>query len=213
MTTATNRLPIKERPTLRLKLGPAPAPVGKPAGDPGGSVEVLQPAPPARNRTPAPETRRHVPPTPPTLNAVEIPGRARRAERRAAVAAEAAEAEKRAGSRAIRDAAVAAEKAARAERQAVKEAKLQRVLEMHGILCERWPALFKMLGPRLPMKLGIHRDVIEAAPDLHAGDVRKAIRFYALSGSYTEAVVAGAVRYNLYGQPAGVVTETEARWP
>jgi ProP effector len=98
------------------------------------------------------------------------------------------------------------------ERQAGKEAQRLRVFQMLEIFYERWPALFKMLGPRLPMSVGIHKDIIAAAPDLHAGVVRKAIRYYALSGSYTQAVVAGALRYNLYGQPAGVVTETEARW-
>jgi len=206
-TAAANNIPIKQRPTLKLKLGSSPVPVGKPDVDRGGSVEVVPPATPVGNPPPVADAApanvlRNSDSVSPTLNEVEIAGRARRAERRAAVAAEAAETERR-----------ATEKAARIERQAGKEAKLQRVFQMLDVLYERWPALFKMSGPRPAMAVGIHRDIIAAAPDLHAGDVRKAVRYYALSGNYIEAVVAGAVRYNLYGQPAGVVTETEARWP
>ena len=134
----------------------------------------------------------------PPLNDVQIAGRARRAERYAAIDA-------------VKIA--AAERAAKRAKRVAKDARLVRALAMQETLAMRFPATFKMSGTRPPMKVGIHKDITDLAPDLDAADVSQAIRLYVRNGSYTQAVVAGAVRYDLDGNAAGVVTEIEARWP
>ncbi len=214
MTTATNRLPISQRPTLRLKLGPSPAPVGKPAGDPGGSVEVLQPAPPVRDRAPATptdahvsvQTRKDVLPTPPALNAVEVAGRARRAERWAAIDAE----KTAAAERAAEKAALIAKRVAAHELG--KQEMHQRAMKMQETLAERFPDCFQVSGQRLPLKVGVDRDVINAAPDLNEGEIKWAIKLYVRDPAYLQAMVEGVDRVDLDGSPSGTVSRNEARW-
>jgi len=79
-------------------------------------------------------------------------------------------------------------------------------------LAERFPACFKVSGPRLPLKIGVDRDVISAAPDLNADDVRWAIRNYVSSATYSQAMVEGATRFDLNGASVGVVTASQAKW-
>lgn len=189
-TTATNRLPISQRPKLRLKLTPTPTPT------------FVGVEPVARFRAPGPApTATKVAVEPAPLNDVEVAGRARRAERRAAVHAEAVE--------------VKRQRAARVERQAAhleRDALRLRVLKMQETLCERYPACFKMSGTKLPLKIGIDKDVISAAPDLNEDDVRWAIKVYVRDPAYLEMMIEGAARVDLDGHPVGVVTENEARW-
>ncbi len=72
---------------------------------------------------------------------------------------------------------------------------------------ELFPACFDWQQPR-PVKVGIHRDLIAAGHDRQA--VRRAMAAYTHTRRYQKALRAGAVRIDLLGQPAGVVTEAEA---
>src|SRR5712664_3126660 len=187
MTMTMNKVPRKKRPVLKLKFGstPAPAPV---------------------TVTPVITVAEVVVPAPAELNEFEFAGRARRAERGAAINAEETTATK-----------WAAEKEARIARrvaayEAGKIVMQQRAIQMQETLAERFPACFKASGPRLPLRVGIDKDVISAAPDLNEGDVRWGIKVYVREPAYLQMMIAGAVRVDLDGHPAGVVTENEARW-
>lgn len=79
------------------------------------------------------------------------------------------------------------------------------------LLSAAHPGCFKPKGsPKLPLKLGIHRDVREAHPDLSSRLVWMTIEDYTDGETYLAHVVVGAVRVDLSGRPAGVVTEDEA---
>ena len=61
---------------------------------------------------------------------------------------------------------------------------------------------------RRPLKIGIGEEVRALLPDV---DVSAALAFYAHNTAYMKALVAGAGRIGLDGEPAGVVTaEQEA---
>jgi ProP effector len=111
----------------------------------------------------------------------------------------------------------AEEKARIAKRVAAYEAgKVEmerRALAMQVALAERFPACFKLPGqPRLPLKVGIDQDIINIATDLSETNVKQAIKRYAAAGEYYLASIEGAVRVDLGGEPAGVVTQHQARW-
>jgi hypothetical protein len=136
MKRSTTKIPLKERPVLKLKLGPAsvPAPTPKPAHE-----------------------------------------------------------------------------AAKQAKWEASEARRERAFRMRDTLIERWPNCFK--GPeqaKLPLKIGIHRDIKAIAPELSTRDLGTAIRYYVGDYQYRRAMVAGAVRFDLDGNPAGVVAPDEA---
>jgi ProP effector len=88
-----------------------------------------------------------------------------------------------------------------------------RALAMQVTLIGRFPAAFKPQGQqRLPLKIGIHKDVFELAPDLPQHEVKKAITMYVNQRSYQHVIIEGADRVDLNGQPSGVVTEGHAIW-
>ncbi len=74
-------------------------------------------------------------------------------------------------------------------------------------LIETYPACFDGENPR-PLKLGIHRDLMAAGFEKAA--VKRALARYCNRPRYRKALRAGAVRIDLQGQPAGVVTSAEA---
>ncbi len=208
MTTATNRHPISQRPTLKLKLGPrtnypedklvpSPAPMSPP-------IPAEKSAPPPLGAN-APPARNHAPATPPAPNEVEIAGRARRAERRAAIDAE----KTAAAERAAEKAALIAKRVAAHELG--KQEMHQRAMKMQETLAERFPDCFQVSGPRLPLKVGVDWDVINAAPDLNEGEIKWAINLYVRDPAYLQAMVEGVDRVDLDGSPSGTVTRNEAR--
>jgi ProP effector len=79
-------------------------------------------------------------------------------------------------------------------------------------LAERWPKCFAVDEKRRqPLKVGIAEEARALLPDI---DVSTALALYTRSTSYMKALVAGAVRIGLNGEPAGTVTaghETFAR--
>jgi hypothetical protein len=188
-----NKVPMKMRPVLKLKLGPASTSAPAPAAVPATVKAVVTVA-------------EVVVPTPPELNEVEIAGRARRAERWKAMNDEKATATK-----------WAAEKEARIARriaayEAGKIVLQQRAIKMQETLAARFPACFRTSWPKLPLMIGVDRAVITVAPDLNADDVRWGIKVYVREPAYLQMMIAGAVRVDLDGHPAGVVIENEADW-
>ncbi len=70
-----------------------------------------------------------------------------------------------------------------------------------------YPACFDRSQPR-PLKLGIHKDLIAAGHPLK--DVRRMLWRYCSRRAYLKAMLAGAPRIDLEGQPAGAVSEEDA---
>lgn len=83
-------------------------------------------------------------------------------------------------------------------------------------LAERFPKCFTVLGcSRRPLKIGVNSDVVAAmAGEMTAAEVGAALKRYVCEIGYQRAMVAGAARIDLQGNPAGTVTESEeaAAW-
>ena len=110
----------------------------------------------------------------------------------------------------LRAAAIAAEKEVIATRLAAYEANRKamhrRAMQMRETLAERFPNCFKGFGqPKLPLKIRIEEDIYSAAPDLDRGDVCNALTDYARGASYQRAMIEGAARVDLDGNPGGLV--------
>jgi ProP effector len=80
-------------------------------------------------------------------------------------------------------------------------------------LIRRFPAIFRghKATPKLPLKVGIYADVCAAAADIDPKLIAAAIGQYVRAGNYGEFLVEGATRFDLNGQPCGVVAAHEVR--
>jgi ProP effector len=80
------------------------------------------------------------------------------------------------------------------------------------LLCEVFPACFKQYEKRrLPLKVGIHHNILAAlAGAITPQELGLALAIYVGNKSYRSGLVAGAVRIDLNGQPAGTVTPEQA---
>lgn len=74
-------------------------------------------------------------------------------------------------------------------------------------LAELFPLCFNWEQPK-PLKLKIHHDLTNLGYDKAL--VKQSLKFYCLRPRYRYRVRAGAMRVDLQGEPAGVVTEEEA---
>lgn len=117
-----------------------------------------------------------------------------------------------------RSAHIAEQKAAKTAQVAAHEKGRQeltrRAETMLTLLVERWPRCFNLDQPR-PLKIGIDRDIITAMPgtvEMLAGeaDLRLAMKIYTGCPAYLMAMVEGAQRVDLDGQPAGTVLQPHA---
>jgi sRNA-binding protein len=70
-----------------------------------------------------------------------------------------------------------------------------------------YPDCFDLNKPR-PLKIGIRQDLLATGHDLKT--LRCVIGAYCRRRAYLKAMVAGAIRIDLQGQPAGEVTESDA---
>jgi ProQ/FINO family len=80
------------------------------------------------------------------------------------------------------------------------------------LFSEKWPDCFSPPGwaPMRALKLHIHRDIVDQLPDLKPRIIASALNRYCSNPGYRRRLlVAGAVRYGLDGEPAGVITENE----
>ncbi len=87
------------------------------------------------------------------------------------------------------------------------------VLRTIGLLQKHFPLAFpKKPNPKLPLKIGIHKDLLEQAETLGltANEIRSAMKKWVKGKRYAECMVAGAARIDLQGQEAGFVTKDEA---
>jgi ProP effector len=76
------------------------------------------------------------------------------------------------------------------------------------LLAELYPQTFvaERWKPHRPLKCGIHLDLAERGTPVHG----RVLNYYTWLRMYLKAIVEGATRYDLDGQPAGVVTAEEA---
>jgi ProP effector len=80
-------------------------------------------------------------------------------------------------------------------------------------LLNRWPNCFKgYTRPKLPLKVGIDKDILAADPELDTEIVKLVLRIYVSHENYREVMIEGAGRVDLDGNPAGVVTKSQAEW-
>ena len=86
-------------------------------------------------------------------------------------------------------------------------------------LAHSFPACFnpqKSKAPKRPLKVGITADIIargvigEDGQPLSRNRIERAVRDYCLGTKYRAALVSGAVRIDLDGNPAGIVTPDQA---
>jgi ProP effector len=73
-------------------------------------------------------------------------------------------------------------------------------------LLERLYAEFPVFRDYLPLAIGIHKTFSERIPGLAKGQVWAAMQHHTGSTRYLKAIVDGAPRYDLDGNPSGVVT-------
>lgn len=82
-----------------------------------------------------------------------------------------------------------------------------------GQLQKQFPKSFpKNPAPKVPLKIGIHKDLIELSENLGISktDLRQAIKTWCCGNRYWASVIEDAIRLDLKGDPAGRVTKEEA---
>ncbi len=73
-------------------------------------------------------------------------------------------------------------------------------------LLERLQSEFAVFKDFKPLAIGIHKQLMERIPDLDKNKVRIAMHSHTASTRYLKALIEGAPRFDLDGQPAGEVT-------
>lgn len=109
-------------------------------------------------------------------------------------------------------------RAEKQQKQKPREAKkpaqpVDPIVPVIGQLQKQFPKAFpKNPAPKLPLKLGIHRDLLERSEQLGISKkvLREAIKTWCWGNRYWAAVVEDAVRVDLEGAEAGKVTKAEA---
>lgn len=89
------------------------------------------------------------------------------------------------------------------------------MMHLRGWLIRKHPKCFMLFGqPKLPLKIGIYDDIMA----LYGGgyqnfrfELSAALSDYCNGGTYLRALVVGAVRVDLDGNPAGEVSEAAAQ--
>ncbi len=97
--------------------------------------------------------------------------------------------------------------------QAKKPNPVDPVVLIIGRLQKQFPIAFpKNPAPKVPLKLGIHKDLFELSDSLGISkpDLREAIKTWCVGNRYWSCITEGAVRYDLEGNAAGSVTKIEA---
>jgi sRNA-binding protein len=79
-------------------------------------------------------------------------------------------------------------------------------------LAQAFPqAFFVYEARRRPLKIGIHQDILSVLGDtMDASELSAILRYYCGNRAYLRCSVAGAVRIDLDGSPAGEVTTEQA---
>lgn len=110
-----------------------------------------------------------------------------------------------------------AEKSAKPPRKRPAPAKkaepVDPVVHTIGKLQKQFPKAFpKNPAPKLPMKIGIHRDLLEQSEQLGISKkaLREAIKTWCWGNRYWACIVEDAIRVDLNGDEAGRVTKADA---
>jgi hypothetical protein len=74
------------------------------------------------------------------------------------------------------------------------------------------PAGLCWTAGRIVLKVGIDKDILAADPELNPEIVKLVLRIYVTHETYREVMIEGAGRVDLDGNPAGVVTKSQAEW-
>lgn len=94
-----------------------------------------------------------------------------------------------------------------------KQAKVDPVVLIIGQLQKKFPLAFpKNPAPKVPLKIGIHKDILEQSEQLgiDKSDLRAAIKTWCRGKRYWECLLEDAVRVDLEGNAAGLVTKADA---
>ena len=73
-------------------------------------------------------------------------------------------------------------------------------------MLDRLRAEFSVFRDYRPLAIGIHKMLMERLSDLDKGEVRKALHYHTGANRYLKALEEGAPRFDLDGNPSGVVT-------
>jgi ProP effector len=81
-----------------------------------------------------------------------------------------------------------------------------------GLLSDKFPLAFNRYErKRLPLKIGIHLDILAAVEGISPAELKLALRVYTANRLYRAQLRAGAARIDLAGKAAGVVTARRHR--
>lgn len=87
----------------------------------------------------------------------------------------------------------------------------QTIRSIRAELVERFPKAFCPKGAqKVPLKIGINRDIKAAWPEVSSKHLRMAMFDYTRGFKYVANMKAGAERIDLDGQPAGAVSDDDA---
>jgi len=102
-----------------------------------------------------------------------------------------------------------ATKAQRAERIEIAKSRRCCIRETRELLVTMFPKCFMPRGAdKFPLKIGIHKDIV--GKGISRNKLRIALRDYTRGWKYRQALVCGADRVDLDGNPSGKVTEAQA---
>jgi sRNA-binding protein len=98
--------------------------------------------------------------------------------------------------------------------QAKRKAQRAAGITVLVMLMQNFPKVFAPFSAwkRLPLKIGIHDDIIAAMPGVAVSDIGTAMRIYTTTHAYLRSLIEGAERIDLAGQPAGIVTADTAEF-
>lgn len=85
-------------------------------------------------------------------------------------------------------------------------------ISIRSILVERFPVFVPKDGQKVPLALGIYEELKDQNLDISAKNLRFFLKRYTDGDTYLAACHEGAVRFNLRGDPSGVVSQKEAHW-
>ena len=113
----------------------------------------------------------------------------------------------------------ATEKSIKAQKKIDDGASVQKVRKVDplvlviGQLQKKFPLAFpKKPAAKVPLKIGIHKDILEQAEQLGIDkkDLRAAIKTWCWGNRYWECMLENAVRVDLNGDAVGLVTQVDA---
>jgi ProP effector len=95
----------------------------------------------------------------------------------------------------------------------VQNERAARIFAVIELLAERWLAAFVVFEQRRrPLKLGIHNDILAVLDGaIFKKDLKLALGYYTSNSAYLVASQEGAVRVDLDGATAGVVSAEDAK--